>query len=215
MGRAGPVAADRAPGPRRRRQGRPDPQGHHRLQPAGHARDRLRGADRRGAAPRLPVARARRDPGQGPHRCLQPVALRGRARGAGQGARARIGLAGPIRAHQRLRGAPRRQRHPDREALPAHQPRRAARAVPEAARQPGEALEVGLRRPRDAREVAGLPGRLHRCARALLDRGRAVVRHPGRPQVVPRPGRGRDPGRDARAPWTPSGRSRRRTSPGS
>ena len=61
---------------------------------------------------------------------------------------------------------------------------------------PDEGLEVGFGRPRDAREVGRLPGRLHRCARALLDRLGAVVRHPGRPQVVPRPGRRRDPGGD-------------------
>ena len=61
---------------------------------------------------------------------------------------------------------------------------------------PEEGLEVGSRRPRDAREVGRLPGGVHGCAGALLDRFGAVVRHPGRPQVVPRSCRRRDPGGD-------------------
>ena len=43
---------------------------------------------------------------------------------------------------------------------------------------------------------AGLRGR----AVTLLDQGRALVHHPGRPQMVPRPRRGRDRGPDAGRP---------------
>ena len=56
MGREGAIAAGRAAGHGRRRQGRHHPQGLHRLQPAGHASHRLRRADRGGAGARLPVA---------------------------------------------------------------------------------------------------------------------------------------------------------------
>ena len=46
-----------------------------------------------------------------------------------------------------------------------------------------------------------------------LDRPRALVRHPGQPQVVPQPGRGHDPGRHDRRPASQPIRRSPRTSP--
>ena len=66
----------------------------------------------------------------------------------------------PLRPDQRLRAAPRRRGHDDRQVLPAHRSRRAARAAPGALRRPDEALEVLARRPRGAQALGRLPGGL-------------------------------------------------------
>ena len=71
------------PGARLSGQGRDDPPRDERRQPAGRRRPQLQGPVGRGARPRLPVALRARLPGAGRDRHLQPLALRGGARGAG------------------------------------------------------------------------------------------------------------------------------------
>ena len=77
---------------------------------------------------------------------------------------------------------------------------------------PVEALEVPRGRHRGAHAVAGLPGGLRGGDPGVLDRDRAVVRDPRRPQVVPQLGdleaAGRDAGGDGSA--APPARPRRR-----
>ena len=76
----------------------------------------------------------------------------------------------PLRRHQPLRGGARRRRHADRQVLPAHLARGAARAAARAPRRPDQALEVQPARPRGPRAVGRLHGRLRRRARALQHR---------------------------------------------
>ena len=110
-------------------------------------------------------------PGKGEIAHLQPLALRGRARRPRPRARPEGGLVAALRPDQRVRAAARRRGHDDRQVLPVHRPRRAARAVPGAARRPDEALEVPPRRPRGAQALGRLHGGLRgRRCRALLDR---------------------------------------------
>ena len=83
---------------------------------------------------------------------------------------------------------------------------RAARALPRAAGARGQALQVlGQRRARAA-QLGRLPGGLPRRGDADLDAVGAVVRGPGRPQVVPEPAwwRGSCARRSRR--WTRAGR---------
>ena len=128
------------------------------------------------------------------------VRVRKLARGAG--------LAAPLRAHPRVREAADRRGNDGRQGLPAPLARRAAQAAAGAARRSGEALEVPGGRPRRSRAV----GRLHAGVRGRaardLDRRRAVVRRPGRPQLVPQPRRRGDPRRRARAARPEAARAR-------
>ena len=62
----------------------------------------------------------RHAPRAGRIRDLQPLALRGRARGARARPRAEEALARALRPHRRLRGAARRARHHRAQVLPAH-----------------------------------------------------------------------------------------------
>ena len=107
------------------------------VNPQGVRVAQLQGSLGRGARPRLPVAvreaaaRARRD------RDLQPLALRGGARGPGPpreprppeapaAARSRRHLEAALPRDQRVGALPDRQRLPDREALPEHLARRSS-----------------------------------------------------------------------------------------
>ena len=73
------------------------------LNPQGCSVDELQGADHPRARARLPLARARRVPGSGTARRVQPVALRGRRRGARARDRRRTAVAAPVPAPPRLR----------------------------------------------------------------------------------------------------------------
>ena len=188
------------------------------VQPAGLPGHLVQGPEHRGARPRLPVADPQGGPAQGRGRHLQSIALRGCPRRAGPRPRpdARSGRSATtqINAFERHladNGTTHRQ------VLPVDRPRRAARAVPGPLRRPDQALEVLDGRPRRARALGRLPGGLRRGADEDVDRRRAVVRHPGRPQVVPQPRRGDDPGRhdgrpEAALPAGRRGRARRTSS---
>ena len=154
----------RAPGHRRRRQGRDHRQGHGRLRPAGLPGHIVQGPECGGARARLPVARPPADAGQGRDRHLQPLALRGRARRPGPRSRPEERLVEALRPDQRLRADARRERHDHRQVLPQHRPRRAAPAHPGPLRRSHEALEVQARRPRGTQALGRLPGRLQRRA---------------------------------------------------
>ena len=91
-----------------------------RAQSDERARRGLQGAELDRARPRLPLAHPPGAPAARRDRHLQPLALRGRARRAGRGARAEAGLEEALRGHQRVRAAPRERGHDRRQALPAH-----------------------------------------------------------------------------------------------
>ncbi len=121
-------------------------------------------------------------------RDLQPLALRGRARGAG----ARPGPEGRVvralRPDQRLRARADQPRDRRSQVLPPHLAAGAAQALPGPTGAAGQAVEdqrVRLRR-------AAVPGRVQAGIRGgavpVLHRARAVVRDPGRQNVVPEPG---------------------------
>ena len=109
-------------------------------------------------------------PGTGPDRDLQPLALRGGRRPAGppgvarQAKRLPTATAGrasgrALRRPQRVRAAPRPQRHEGRQVLPPRLQGRAEAAVHGAPRQPGQAVEVQRRRRRRARALGRVHGR--------------------------------------------------------
>ena len=120
--------AGRAPGTRRQRQGRDDPQDPRVQQHPAELRAPVQGADRGGACARLPVAGPQGGPAARPRDPVQPVPLRGRPGGARPPPGAGGDLESALRAHQRVRAADRRglRRH-RAEVLPAHQRRRAGR----------------------------------------------------------------------------------------
>ena len=133
----------RPPGHRRRRQGRHDPARHGGVQPAGLPGHVVQGPDRRGARPRLPVARpparcrARARSGSSTARttrtCWSCASTSWSRRRSGRGATTRSTTSS---------GMLDRERHDDRQVLPVDRQGRAARAVPGALRRPDEALEV-------------------------------------------------------------------------
>ncbi len=92
-----------------------------------------------------------------------------------------------LRPDQRIRAAPRRERHDDPEVLPADLARGAARALQGPARRSGEAMEDQRYRLQGARALGRLCRRLRGHAAQVLDRGRPLVRDPVEPQVVPQP----------------------------
>ena len=89
-------------------------------------------------------------------------------------------LAGALRGHQRLRAAPRPQRHEDREVLPPRLEGGAEAALPRAPRQARQGVEVQRRR----RRRAGPLGRLHGAPTRTRSRPR---RRPGRRGTSSRP----------------------------
>ena len=134
--------------------------------------------------PRLPLAlreasaRPRRD------RHLQPLALRGgagrprpprdpRPAAASRRVQGQARLGAPLRGDQRLGALPLRQRLPGRQALPQPLEGGAADAVPEAARPPGEELEVLLARRRASASTGTTTSRRsRRCSRTRARSGR-------------------------------------------
>ena len=117
------------------------------------------------------------------------------------------GVAAPLRPHQRLRGQPGRRRHPHRQALPAHLQGGAGRALPGPPRRPPKRWKF---RKGDLDERARWDDYVAAFEEAIspdVDGGRAVVRRPRRPQVVPQLGRQPHPGRDPRGhgPAVPAG----------
>ena len=195
-GRAGHVGGAGGPaGARCGRQGRDDPPRDERRQPAGRPGAQLQGSLGRGARSRLPLAlraaaaRARRD------RDLQPLPLRGGARGARapreprspeapgrgeEGGRVEAALS----RDQRLGALPERERVPDREAVPEPLEGGAAPSLPAADRPARPQLEVLRRRRPRAGALGRLPGGVLGGALAHEHRVGAVVRDPGRSQVV-------------------------------
>ena len=77
--------------------------------------------------------------------------------------------------------------HAHPEVLPPHQPRGAARALRPAARRSGAQLEDQRERLCRARAVAEIRRGLRGCHGADEHEARALVRHPGEPQMVPQP----------------------------
>ena len=183
-------------GARRRRQGRDDPPRDERGQPAGRARQQLQGALRRGARPRLPVAlrapaaRPRRDrrssTGRTTRRCSSCGCTRRTSTGRGCPTRRGAGrLEAPLPGDQRLGALPHRQRLPGREAVPEPVEGGAADPLP-AADRPARARTGSSPRPtsRERARLGRLPAGVLGDALAHEHRVGAVVRDPGRPQVV-------------------------------
>ena len=204
-GGRGPSAAGHRPGPRHRREGWRRPARPEQGRPPGRGPAVVRATDRGGAEAPLPVADPQGAARPRPHRGLRPVALRGRADRAGRRAGATRDLGGPLRRDQPVRERPRRGGHDRLEVRDDGQPRRAGRATHEAPGPPRQALEVQRQRPPDPAPVGRLPGGVRRRVPSHLHRRGAVVRRPGRPQVVRPSGHHRDPDPDPDRPWTPSG----------
>ena len=166
------------------------------MNPQGLSIVGVRQADGGGAGPRLPVAdrdaaaRARAD------RRVQPVALRGRAgrAGATTWCRRRTWQARYDKINEFERGAGRRRRD-DHQGHAAHLARRSRRdRLDERLHDPTKYWKYN---PADLDERAlwaDYQAAYADALREVLDRGRALVRRAGQPQVVPRLG-----GRDALA----------------
>ena len=100
----------------------------------------------------------------------------------------------------RFESRPRRGGHDGAEVRDDGQPRRAGRAAHEAPGPSRQALEVQRQRPPHPTPVGRLPGGVRRRVPPDLHRRGAVVRRPGRPQVVRPAGHHRDPDPDADRP---------------
>ena len=111
------------------------------MNPQGTTRRRLQAAHRGGARARLPLARPPARPRPRPGGGLEPLSLRGRARGARPRAGAEVGVVRALRADQRVRAAAPRVGHDDPEVLPLHLQGRAAQALQGAARRSGATVE--------------------------------------------------------------------------
>ena len=131
------------------------------LDPQGLVGHQFQGAHADRAGARLSLAGAPGGAGPGHDRRLQPLALRGRARGSGPRAGARVGLAAALRPDQQFERHADRERRHHPQVLPAHLPEGAARAAAGAAGRSREVLEVRGGRPGRARAV----GRVHRGVR--------------------------------------------------
>ena len=139
------IGAAGVAGARRSREGRHDPAGVHRAESAGLRRRVVQGADDDRGRARLPVAHPQRASRTGRHRDLQPLALRGRRRGADRRQRSTTPAQAPVRAHQRVRADAVRRGNVDGEGLPARRQGRAA--------QPG--CRPGSTIPRSAGSSSG------------------------------------------------------------
>ena len=136
-----PGRAGRAPGARRRGQGRHDPARDERGQPAGRRRSTASRSPRRRSSTTTSSGATRIAlPARGRDRHLQPLALRGGARGARpprvprapeapEGGQEGRRLEASLPRDQRLGALPHRQRLPDREAVPQPVEGGAARAA--------------------------------------------------------------------------------------
>ncbi|CAA9534896.1 MAG: Polyphosphate kinase 2, partial [uncultured Rubrobacteraceae bacterium] len=149
----------------------------------------VQGALGRGGQPRFSVALPQERAGEGQDRHLQPLPLRGRARGKGQGHRARGGVARALRPDQRVRAQPHPQRHRRPQVLSPHLQRRAEAPPRIPPRRPGQALEVLEERHQGARLLGRLPGRLRGRHKRVLHRARPLVRRARQQKVVPQPRR--------------------------
>ena len=176
--------AGRAAGARRRGQGRDDPPRDERRQPAGRLGAQLQAAVGRGARPRLSVALRTTSPGPRRDRDLQPLPLRGGARGAGAPgdprspeaaarSEAEGRLAAALPRDQRLGAVPDRERVPDREAVPEPLQGGAAHPVPAAGWTCP--ITTGSSRPRTSGSASAgttTRRRSRRCSRTRARSGR-------------------------------------------
>ena len=160
------------------------------VNPAGPADRVVQEADRRGAGPRLPVAHPQAGARAGPDRGLRPLALRGRAGRAGRRAGARGRLAGPLRARStRFEAELGGQGVTVRQVHAAHLARGAGASGcwPASTTRPS----AGSTTPATSTRARSGPPTSSAYADALREtrhRRRALVRHPGGPQVVPQLG---------------------------
>ena len=201
----------RPPGHRCRRQGRHDRQGHGGVQPAGLPGHVVQGADRRGARPRLPVA----DP---------QAHARARARSASSTARTTrtSSSSASTTSSRRAVWSKRYDQINDFERIAG---RRAARPSSSSSctidrdeqrkrfqaryDDPTKRWKFRLGDLEERKLWDDYQAAFEDSADArLLDRRRAVVRHPGQPQVVPQPGGRDDPGRHDRRPEAALSRAR-------
>ena len=113
-------------GPRRRRQGRRDPPGHHGARSAPVPGLPGGGPDRRGEGPALSVAVLAPRPAAGPHRDLRPLLVRPGPGGAGRGLREPGRVAPRLWRDQRFRGGAGPGRHRRRQVLAGDRQGRAA-----------------------------------------------------------------------------------------
>ena len=150
MGERHPLDPRGVPGDGRGRQGLDHRARHVRREPPRGVGGVVQGALERGARPHVPLADPEERSRAGPHRDLQPLAVRGGHRAAGapgvareaapprRRSRSRL-LGRPPRRPQRLGAPPRPQRHQGREAVPARVQGRAEEALHGPARQPRQA----------------------------------------------------------------------------
>ena len=154
--------ARRLPGDGRRREGQRDQARDDGRQPAGRSGGLVQDAILGGARPRLPLAHRGGLPERGRIGIFnrshyeEVVALRvhpewlGTQRLPARPRRAED-LGGALRGHQRLRAAPRPERHEDRQVLPPRLQGGAEAALPRAARHARQGVEVQCGRRRRAR----------------------------------------------------------------
>ncbi len=191
--------ARRPAGDGHERQGRHDPA---RVRPRSRRRrpgDLVRRADRGGARPRLPVA----DPAAHARpRAASAIFNRSHYEDVVVVRVQRLApetvWREPLRRRSTRSSASSAEGGDDRQVLPAHLEGRAARAPPRAARRPRQAVEVQPGRPRDRERWDDFQAAYEDALHAMLDRRGAVVRRPGRPQVVPQLGSSDAPRRHAR-----------------